>query len=93
MRLRVIIVAAAAAALAGCGPSGGCATTAPAKPAGSSAKVDTAAAIAREMQANPDQSDQVFQKHGMTEQQFEDLMYEIASDPVMSEQYANKVGK
>jgi hypothetical protein len=86
-----IIVAAGLMSLAGCGSSN-TGTPQPA-PAASSTKVDTAVAIAREMDANPQQADQVLQKRGMSEQQFEDLMYEIASDPSLSDQYSKKLGR
>jgi hypothetical protein len=48
--------------------------------AAESAKIETAAA------------DEVLRRHGMTEQRFEELMYEIAEDEEMSEAYAKRVG-
>jgi hypothetical protein len=97
MTTKTLLAAAMTALVAGCGPNGnsgpGSASTTPRPTAtASSPKVDKAVAITRDLEGN-DQADQVLQKHGMTEQQFEDLMYEIASDPVMSEQYAAKLGR
>ena len=66
-------------------PSPGATTTTPPKAA-------QAAAIAKDLRANPDDADAILAKHGMTRQQFEDLMYEIAADPAMSEAYTAKVG-
>ena len=86
----------AASVLAGCGGGGGTATTgsspgdvAPA----SSAKVDRAAAVANAIKADPSRADEVLRQHGMTEKEFEDLMYEIAADPALSEAYNAKVGR
>lgn len=95
MRLHCGLFAAAIVALAGCASSGGSgagAGTEPARAGAQPSKVDTAAAIARAMKADPDRADEVLQRYGMTEQQFEDLMYEIAADPEMSEAYAKQVG-
>jgi hypothetical protein len=85
------LIAAGLVSLAGCGSSN-TGNPQPA-PSATSSKVDTAVAIAREMEANPEQAEQVLQKRGMTEQQFEDLMYEIASDPALSDQYSKKLGR
>ncbi len=54
-------------------------------------KVDKAALIAAAIQANPDNADQIFRQNGMTEQQFENLLYEIAADPEMSAAYNAKL--
>ena len=58
--------------------------TAPAIPE----KAAKAARLAKELEANPDDADAILQRHGMTQQQFEDLMYEIAADETLSEAYA-----
>ena len=89
-----VATAAAFLVLNGCGPGGTTSSAQPAKPApaATSAKVDKAVAVARDLESS-DQVDQVLQKHGLTEQQFEDLMYEIASDPALSEQYSAKLGR
>jgi hypothetical protein len=90
----VVATAAALLVLNACGPGSTTSSAPPANPAptASSPKVDKAVAVARDLESS-DQVDQVLQKHGLTEQQFEDLMYEIASDPALSEQYSAKLGR
>jgi type IV pilus biogenesis protein CpaD/CtpE len=44
--------------------------------------------IAREIEANPDQGEQILESHGMTAESFQALMVEIAEDPAMAEAYA-----
>jgi hypothetical protein len=56
-------------------------------------KVDKAAAIAKAIQANPERADAILSQNGMTEQLFDDLLYEIASDPEMSRAYSERVGQ
>lgn len=51
-------------------------------------KAAKAAALAKELEANPDDADAILKSHGMTQQQFEDLMFEIAADEALSEAYA-----
>ncbi len=90
----LMMIVVAAAALTACDKS----TSSSAPPSAttassSSAKVDKAVAIAKAIEATPDQADQILSKNGMSEQQFNDLMYEIASDPQMSDQYAARMGK
>lgn len=63
------------------------------KDATSSEDVDKAAAIAREVKASPDDAEAILKKHGMSEDEFEALMYEIAEDPKKSEAFASKVGR
>jgi hypothetical protein len=50
-------------------------------------KVAEAAALAKEIQASPDDADAILERHGMTRQEFEELMYDIASDEAMSVAY------
>jgi hypothetical protein len=52
-----------------------------------SPKVAKAAALAKELKANPDDADAILQRHGMTREQFDELMYEIASDEAMSQAF------
>jgi hypothetical protein len=47
-----------------------------------------AAALAREIQADPDAAAEILAARGMTEEEFESLLYEIAADPAASEAYA-----
>jgi len=94
-----LIGAAAALGLAACSSnsgsgtgSGASATPSQNASAGQTTKVDRAAAIARAIRANPDNADDILRQNGMTEQQYESLMYEIAADPAMSAEYSAKVG-
>jgi hypothetical protein len=50
--------------------------------------VQKALTIAREIEANPDQGEQILESHGMTAESFQALMVEIAEDPAMAEAYA-----
>jgi hypothetical protein len=97
MNRKCTLVAVSALALAGCSSGDGAAKgsgDAPANRATAPAqqtKVDRAATIARAIQANPDNADEVLRQNGMSEQQFDDLLYEIAADPAMSAEYNAKV--
>lgn len=50
-------------------------------------RVQKAAAIARAIQTDPDSTDRILEDHGMTLEELEKLLYEIAADPVLSEAY------
>jgi hypothetical protein len=88
------------ALLGGCeSMSGGSSTTTNSGSGGStpisrsgSSRVDTAVRIAQGVQANPDRADAVLREHGMTVEEYEDLMYEIAADPAMSEEFNSRMG-
>ena len=67
--------------LVACGDTGG-----DGDPAASS-KAVMAAGIADEIAASPEQMEAILTKHGMTMQEFEDLIYEITEDPEMSEAF------
>lgn len=76
-----------------------CASMAGALPACDGAKsaapaddVEKAATIAKEIKASPDDAEKVLEKHSMTEEQFEALMFEIAEDPKKAEAFAEKTG-
>jgi len=56
------------------------------------ARVKQAADIARAIQADPESMDRILDGEGMTREQFEDLLYEIAADPVLSEAYVRELG-
>lgn len=90
-----LATAAAILALTGCGPSATTTSSSPPPPANTatSPKVEKAVAVARDLENTSTSVDQVLQKHGLTEQQYEDLMYEIASDPTLSDQYSAKLGR
>lgn len=87
-------------ALAGCGsePAGQADQTAPAQPSEAPATtqqpadpVDTAAAVARELEANPEDAAAILERHGLTAEKLDELMYEIAADPVKAERYRKAV--
>ena len=50
-------------------------------------KASMAAAIAKEIRANPGKRDAILKKHDMTAKDLESLLYEIASDPELSKAY------
>ncbi len=51
-------------------------------------KVDGALVIAKAIKANPGKTDAILKKHGTDAAAFEALLFEIASDPAMSAEYA-----
>ena len=100
MRITCMLIAAAASlGLAACSSNSGsssastpAASGTPAVSSGQTTKVEKAATVARAIRANPDNADQVLRQNGMTEEQYESLMYEIAADPAMSAEFNAKVG-
>ena len=77
--------------LAACGSgtkttsSGGTSTVPP--------KVAKAAAVTKELKANPDDADEILGRHGMTQQQLEDLMFEIAADEELTKAYEQALAR
>jgi hypothetical protein len=59
----------------------------PQTPTVSSETVSKAVAVAKEIEANPDDVDAILEQHGLTLETFEDMLYEISSDPELSEAY------
>lgn len=59
---------------------------------GSSSRVDKAVTVARAVEANPGRADEVLREHGLTTEQYEDLMYDIAADPDMSAEFEARMG-
>jgi hypothetical protein len=57
-----------------------------------SSRVDRAVAITKAVQANPGRAEDVLRQNGMTVEQYEDLMYDIAADPAMSEEFNDRMG-
>ncbi len=57
-----------------------------------SEKVRVAAEIAAAIEARPDDAAGILASHGMTEDSFESLMYEIAADPALSAAYESARG-
>lgn len=49
--------------------------------------VQKAVEIAKAIEADPDAADQVLQSHGLTVEEFEQMMYEISADPALSKAY------
>ncbi len=47
----------------------------------------TAVTVAQAVRENPDTAEQVLSEHGMTVEQFEALMYQIAADPELSAEF------
>ena len=96
MVLWSLLLALAMAALGCAGGQGGqpenaeSAAATEAGPAGGSAQdeVQMAAAIAVEIEAAPDRAVEILESHGMTPDQWQELMYEIAQDPVKADAYA-----
>jgi len=94
-----LIAAATVAGLNACssnsgsgGGSGAAASSNQNASASQNTKVDRAAAVARALSSNPGNADEILRQNGMTEQQYESLLYEIAADPAMSAEYSAKVG-
>jgi hypothetical protein len=49
--------------------------------------VSKAVAVAKQIEASPDDIDAILEQHGLTVETFEDMLYEISSDPELSEAY------
>lgn len=56
------------------------------------AMVDKAGAVARAIEANPDGAAQILQQHGLTQEQFEGMLYDIAADPDLTAAYTARLG-
>ena len=56
-------------------------------------KVETAVAIARELATDPGDAQAILDRHGLTEEGFDDLMYEIAADPELTAAYRDALGE
>jgi hypothetical protein len=55
--------------------------------------VTQAAGIAREIAADPDSAEAILARHGMTIEQFDQMMFDISADPELSEAYAAALGE
>lgn len=62
-------------------------------PTPSSGKAERAAAIARELRADPDRAEATISKHGMTVDEWTALLSEIAADEEMSLAYEAALAK
>jgi outer membrane murein-binding lipoprotein Lpp len=98
MRQVLTLVAVGVLGLSGCSNEGGSSTgtteasaPAPTLTSEQKAKVDKAVAVHAALQAGQD-PDAALRAQGLTEQQFDDLMYEIAADEAMSAAYAARTG-
>jgi hypothetical protein len=56
-------------------------------------KVALAAATAKEIQADPDRGDTILKRYNLTQERFEDLLYEIAADTELSRKYQIALNK
>ena len=59
----------------------------------SGGKAEQAAAIAKKIKAQPDKAEDIVKEAGMTPEQYQQLLREVAGDPDMSAAYANAMGK
>lgn len=50
-------------------------------------RVALAAEIARAVEANPDDADEILASHDVSIEQFEEMIYEISADPELSRAY------
>lgn len=53
--------------------------------------VDRAVAIGKAIKAEPDRTEEILAERGMTIEELEELMYEIAADPELSERYQEEM--
>ena len=82
--MKRILMSITVAALARSVPACGCA---------SGGKAEQAAAIAKKIKAQPDKAEDIVKEAGMTPEQYQQLLREVAGDPDMSAAYANAMGK
>ena len=55
--------------------------------------VEQAIEIAKEVQADPDRAPEILQQFGLTEEEFDQLLYDIAADPELRKIYNEAVGR
>jgi len=89
--MRTLATLCLAVLLAACGGDRTDSNDGGAEPAAPS-KAVRAATIANEIAANPDNAEAILKEHGMTEAEFEALMFEIAEDEALSEAYEKARG-
>lgn len=96
MKAHAVVFVMLCAALAGCGaeppaeptPAETAAAGDTAAPAPEMAdSVRTAVGIARELEADPEAAEAILERHGMTTEEFDEMMYDIAADPELARQY------
>lgn len=80
---KTLLIASLASTVAACGGNAG---------TDSGSKAQKAATIAKEIQASPDDYEKVLEKHGLDADGFEALMFEVAEDPALSDEYAKAMG-
>lgn len=56
-------------------------------------KVDQAVTIAKELRAKPDDAEKILADHKLTEDQWEAMIFEIASDPALAAKFEAGVQK
>jgi len=84
--LSFLLCACGGSAGKGTAPTGGSTQAVPPKAA-------KAAALSKEIRANPDDADAILERSGMTRAQFEELMYEIAADEELSKAYQDALAR
>jgi hypothetical protein len=55
------------------------------------ATVDRAVVVARAIQATPTAADSIFAAHGLTRDEFDSLMYDIAADSALARAYTQAI--
>jgi hypothetical protein len=89
-RASILLWIVLAAALAGCGgdaPEVEAESNTAAATVESADLASRAASITKAMNADPDAVEAILESHGVTPDEFEQMMYEIAADPELSKAY------
>jgi len=86
-RASVLLLTVALALATGCSGSEPDASGAPAEATVENDLVTQAAAIARAIEADPDAADAILESHGVSVEDFEQMMYEISADPALASAY------
>lgn len=55
--------------------------------------VTRAATIARAIEADPDAADAILERHGVSVEDFEQMMYDISADPALAKAYEAAMGE
>ena len=85
--MRVLLPLLLLLAPVGCGGGGGDGDTGSAVDAASSERVVEAVEIQKEINADAGRAEEILQEHGMTIDDYEDMMAEISADPELSRQF------
>jgi len=63
-----------------------------AEASGEASLVERAATIALEIEADPDATEQILERHGVTAEEFEEMMLEISKDEQLRKEYNARLG-